>query len=75
LVFNDNQKEEDYILMHAGKPGVVTITTNAAGLRTNITMNEVMLVVDELHAIIDCLPANLRIEVQAMGCTARQGQK
>jgi preprotein translocase subunit SecA len=75
LVLNDAQKEdEDYILRRAGKPGAVTVATNAAGRGTDVELSPAALQAGGLHAIIGFLPVNLRVEVQALGRAARQGQ-
>jgi preprotein translocase subunit SecA len=75
LLLNDKQREEEsFILDRAGKPGSVTIATNVAGRGTNIIVSPPGLEAGGLHAIIGFLPSNLRVEVQALGRSGRQGQ-
>jgi preprotein translocase subunit SecA len=75
LLLNDKQREEEsFILDRAGKSGSVTIATNVAGRGTDIIVSPPGLEAGGLHAIIGFLPSNLRVEVQALGRSGRQGQ-
>jgi preprotein translocase subunit SecA len=75
LVLNDSQKEdEDFILRQAGRPGAITIATNAAGRGTDIIIAPAAIQSGGLHVVIAFFPANLRVECQALGRAGRQGQ-
>lgn len=75
LLLNDLQKQdEDFVIDRAGRPGAVTIATNTAGRGTDIHISDDALSNGGLHTLITFWPANIRVECQALGRSARQGQ-
>ena len=74
-VLNTVQREdEEYIITKAGQAGVVTIATNAAGRGTDIILSGEAKKAGGLHVVLTFFPSNLRVEKQAIGRAARQGQ-
>jgi preprotein translocase subunit SecA len=64
FVLNDAQRDDkDYIVRRAGKPGAMTIATNAAGRGTDIGISSLALQAGGLHVIIGFLLVSLRVEV------------
>jgi hypothetical protein len=75
LVLNEQQQEsEDLIIYKAGQVGSVTVATNTAGRGTDIKISKALLAALGLHVIFGGFPANLRVECQGLGRSARQGQ-
>eukprot|EP01060_Flectonema_neradi_P006878 TRINITY_DN14739_c0_g1_i1.p1 TRINITY_DN14739_c0_g1~~TRINITY_DN14739_c0_g1_i1.p1 ORF type:complete len:1998 (+),score=286.25 TRINITY_DN14739_c0_g1_i1:39-6032(+) len=68
-------KDEDKILQDAGKPSVVTSSTNLAGRGMDITTTPASEKNGGMHVVCTFLPINTRVEQQAAGRTARQGKK
>ena len=56
------------------QPGEVVIATNLAGRGTDFKLSEQVLACGGLHLILTFVPSNLRVEEQALGRVARQGQ-
>ena len=76
FLLNDQQpQDEDFIIDRTGLPGSVTIATNTAGRGTDIHVDELVLKNGGLHTLITFWPSKLRVEYQAFGRSARQGQK
>ncbi|MDF2578113.1 MAG: preprotein translocase subunit SecA [Chlamydiales bacterium] len=74
-LLNERQAEhEDYVIMRAGKPGMVTIATNTAGRGTDIVLEPICLQKGGLHVVFTFYPSNKRVEAQGFGRAARQGQ-
>lgn len=73
-LLNDTQREaEDYIVAQAGEVGVVTISTNAAGRGTDVSLSPESKAIGGLHMIFTFYPDNRRVEDQGSGRAARQG--
>lgn len=73
-VLNEVQeKAEDDILEKAGFPGAVTIATNTAGRGTDIILKGESRKNGGLQVLLTSFPASLRVEEQARGRAARQG--
>lgn len=68
------KQDEDFVIDHAGRPGAETIATNMAGKGTDIHISDDALSNGGLHTLITFWPANIRVECQALGRSARQGQ-
>jgi len=56
-------------------PGDIIIATNIAGRGTDLGIDKVLDVNGGLHVILSYIPANLRIQQQAFGRTARAGKR
>lgn len=73
-VLTDVQIEgEDYLLKRAGFPGQVTLATNAAGRGADIRLHPDSIRAGGLHCIVTFYSLNQRVEDQAKGRSARQG--
>jgi preprotein translocase subunit SecA len=74
-LFNSVQHlSENYVLSRAGNVRAITIATNVASRGTDIILSEESISKGGLHVIVTYFPENLRIEQQAIGRSARQGQ-
>ena len=72
LYTQNNKGQED--LIASVSPGDIIVATNLAGRGTNINTDAVE-IYGGLHTIIASNPRNRRIELQAIGRTARQGKR
>ncbi len=68
------EKTEAELVGMAGKPGVVTISTNVSGRGTDIIQEERSIEAGGGHALLGFFPRNLRIEYQNRGRVGRQGK-
>lgn len=74
-VLNENQREtESYVIARAGLSGMVTLATNTAGRGTDILLSPDSIQAGGLEVVFTFYPENLRVEVQGLGRSARQGQ-
>jgi len=64
----------DYIIACAGRPKAVTLATNNAGRGTDILLSDISKQNGGLHVVTTFYPENTRVEGQANGRSARQGQ-
>ena len=72
---NDTQKEkEELVIQRAGEESMITIATNTAGRGTDIILKKAVLEKGGLHVIVTFFPENDRVQAQAFGRAARQGQ-
>lgn len=67
--------EEVAIIKDELEPGQTIISTNIAGRGTDIKLSEELKEAGGLHVCLSYLPKNLRIEQQAFGRAARNGEK
>ncbi|KAF2077753.1 hypothetical protein CYY_000940 [Polysphondylium violaceum] len=74
-LLNEMQMEnEEVIITRAGEPKTLTIATNTAGRGTDIKLTSEALAAGGLHVIFGFYPTNIRVEMQGLGRSGRQGQ-
>lgn len=74
-VLNERQSQhENFIILKAGAPGMITSATNTAGRGTDIILYPSSLANGGLHLVFTFYPKNDRVEAQGDGRAARQGQ-
>lgn len=66
-------EETKHVLENKAMSGDIIIATNIAGRGTDIKTSKAVEGAGGLHVCLTFLPSNLRVEDQAMGRTARQG--
>jgi preprotein translocase subunit SecA len=74
LLHDIQKEEEDDIVLKAGQEETITVATNTAGRGTDIIVSQEVLQRGGLHVVLAFYPANKRVEKQAFGRAARQGQ-
>ena len=73
-VFSNDQEQLDLVEKNLKKRQIV-VATNLAGRGTDFTLTQEVLRNGGLHVILTFFPRNSRVEKQALGRSARQGQK
>lgn len=75
-LLNDTQRDStDYIIAHAGFPGVITVATDFAGRGTDFVLTHQALRAGGLFQITTSYATNIRVQRQRDGRAARQGQE
>ena len=71
---DSQEMEEGFIISRIGRPGSITVATNTASRGTDAVLDKRSLEAGGLHVIVTYFPENERVETQAIGRQARQGQ-
>lgn len=74
LIQGINVQSDRLSIRNAGKSGVITVSTIAAGRGTDIKLDKDSIKAGGLHVIVSKLPAQGRTLVQNVGRSSRQGQ-
>jgi preprotein translocase subunit SecA len=75
VAYTRNDNNENMAVENKLHSGDIVVATNLAGRGTDIKTTKEVEDAGGLHVCVTFLPNNLRVELQAFGRTARQGQK